>query len=538
MMTDTPNDNNSTRVDEELERPTTDIIENNTGGTSSGRQTTKLSALRNFFRVSPSNKDAVTPRSGGVSARAGSADQQTSVSGEDDYDDHMVGSIYKRTDICKFCNFPRGSSVCCPVTRRHHGTDEEMTPSKQQARSHGHNSGANGGGGSSGGTGIMAKIRSKLPLTPGRRSNKHGSEEEEREDDEGHTPQTGELPPPLTLNANANPYGEGTADDGAAKDTPLIRNHTLGPLNDFEGENADGADANANLDAYASGDSALDAAAATSQTDVQYYCYTDENGDTYYYTQELQESVQDATQAPAHASHVEGEAPEGADGTGDLPEGAYVYQYVNENGETVNCICTPQADGESPAAQSGEAAEADRATPATSGVAHAGSDTANSSETDDSSANRKKSSSTFFNTIQNIFKPRRGSHADKNQHEDPLSMREAGTPATTPPSGAALDGTANGHAAATPGCVETHEYDDAVVAFMELLDANEKKKFLKERKSLIKELAASEKKERESIAKNRQDGMSAFTRDKLAASFAIRKDERVIKTGQKRSEPL
>ncbi|KAL7702357.1 hypothetical protein NQL31_001854 [Lotmaria passim] len=528
-MADAPFDNTGSRNDEPVP-PGADILE--TDGSSSGRHTGKKSAFRNFFKHSPSNHDSATPRSGGVSARAMSSAHNATVFGEEDFEDHMLGSVYKPTDICKACGFPRGSSVCCPVTRRHHGTDEEMTPSKH------HHSRS-----SSGGMNIIAKIRGKLPLTPRRRN---GNNEDEAEQ---HSPETGELPP-LTLTANSGPHGE----DGA-KQTPLFRNNTMSPPQpQFDGEDAEGNehDNPASLDAYVSNESPAQEAVE----ETQYYCYTDENGDTYYYTQELREPAHDATQAMQDPLHAEGEgaaataaAANAADDTrtdlGDLPEGTYVYQYVDENGETVNCLCTPPAGGDSPAADhndseaeaEGEAAAADRATTATSAVAHAGSDTANSSETDEPSAHRKKPATSFFTAIQNVFKPRRGSHPDR-QHEDTLNMGDSSTSAQTPPSSAGLDGTTNSNLAVRQGCVEAHEYDAAVTTFMELLDAGEKKKFLKERKNLIKELATSEKKERETIMKNRHDGMAAFTRDKLTIAFSIRKDERTIKTGRRKGEPI
>jgi hypothetical protein len=534
-MADAPFDTTTSRNDE-LERPTADVLAG--GGSSSGRQTTKMSALRNFFKHSPSNKSgAATPRSGGTSARRAAAAAGThhvSVSGEDDFDDHMLGSMYQGTDICKACGFRRGSSVCCPVTRCHHGTDEVMTPGK-----HRHNRTA------SGRMNIMAKIREKLPLTPGRRSNHRGCDDGE----EAHTPQTGELLS-LSLTANAEPDAE--CDDAKMKGTPLTHNHTMGPpggSGEFDGEeggDASSASANyarsATLDAYASGDSPAE--------EVQYYCYTDENGDTYYYTQELRESVQDATQAPQQPSCAEDEGDAATSATSaaaaayDLPEGSYVYQYVDENGQTVNCLCTPQAGDESPATDHdgiGGEGVADKATPATSATAHAGSDTGNSSEADDEGTSRKKASSSFFAAIQSVFRSRRGSHAhqqQQQQHVDPLNTGASSTSVHTPQSSFGLDSNTNELVATMQGCVETNEYDSDVTAFMELLDPNERKKFLKVRKNLIKELFASEKKERESIMKNRQDGMSAFTRDKLAAAFAIRKDERTIKTGHKRGEPL
>ncbi|KPA86044.1 hypothetical protein ABB37_00316 [Leptomonas pyrrhocoris] len=505
---------------DELERPKTDVLETG-GGSSSGHQSKKMGAIRNFFKHSPSNADGITPRSEGASARAaggGGSSHHATVSRDDDFEDHMLGSAYKCTDICKACGFPRGSSVCCPVTHLHHGTDEATTSAK---RHHGRTF--------SGGRNLMARIRDKLPLTPGRRSNRHGSNDGGGE--ERHTPQTEEG---QAMSVTAYPGPD------AAEEVPLSLEHTMSPLN----PQLDGAGGDANLDAYVSGDSPVE---AVPEEETQYYCYTDENGDTFYYTQELRESMHDAVYALPQRARVEGDGDAGdeaADATGaavaaaDLPPGTCVYQYIDENGETVNCLCTPQAGGDPPAADQQEGDAQGGATPTTSAVAHAGSDPGNSSETDDPSASRKKSTHSFFSAVQNVFKPHRGTHAHSQSHEDPLNMADASTPVRTPSGGATLEGTTTDLATAMPGCVEAHEYDADVVAFMELLDDSEKKRFIKERKNLIKDLSASEKKDRDAIMKNRQDGMAAFRRDKLAAAFSIRKDERTIKSGQKRGEPL
>lgn len=483
-------------------------------GGSSGRTGHKSSAFRNFFKRSSSNQEGATPRSGAVSARAAAADSthQASVSGEEEFDDHMAGSVYARSDICKFCNFPRGSSVCCPVTRRHHGTDEEMTPGRDHSRS------------ASGGLNLISRIRRKLPLSPGRRVSPQNGD-----DGDVNTPQNGDLAP-LALTAQPGPYDDAEYAVSGAREAPLQRDHTMSPLQPH------GAAAEQNLDAYGPADSPAE--------EVQYYCYTDENGETVYYTSEAAGAGNDVTQAPHDASHIEGArssdtaagAAQEGQPTASVPEGTYVYQYVDENGETVNCLCTPQADEGAAAAEEGEgAAPADRATPATSAVTHAGSDTGNSSEAEEAATSKKKAPKAFFSAIQNVFRPRR----DSRTHEDPQNMGESGGSVPSPSSDANPESGARGeNGGATQSCPEANEHDGKVAAFMELLDSGEKKKFLKERKSLIKDLVSAEKKERETIAKGRQDGMAAFTRDKLSAAFAIRKDERVIKTGQKKSEPL
>ncbi|CCW71951.1 unnamed protein product [Phytomonas sp. Hart1] len=51
------------------------------------------------------------------------AKMQTHTS-NDPLEDHMAGSLYHPTDICTDCGFPRASSVCCQITKRHHGTNE------------------------------------------------------------------------------------------------------------------------------------------------------------------------------------------------------------------------------------------------------------------------------------------------------------------------------------------------------------------------------------------------------------------------------
>lgn len=51
----------------------------------------------------------------------------------EEFEDHMEGSIYAPHDICPRCNYPRMSSVCCPVSQLHHGTDQPFeTPQKKK----------------------------------------------------------------------------------------------------------------------------------------------------------------------------------------------------------------------------------------------------------------------------------------------------------------------------------------------------------------------------------------------------------------------
>ena len=47
------------------------------------------------------------------------------VSGEE-MTDHMDGSVYAPHEICPACGSARSTSVHCPVSQRHHGTDEEV----------------------------------------------------------------------------------------------------------------------------------------------------------------------------------------------------------------------------------------------------------------------------------------------------------------------------------------------------------------------------------------------------------------------------
>ncbi|CCW64853.1 unnamed protein product [Phytomonas sp. EM1] len=44
----------------------------------------------------------------------------------DPLEDHLAGSLYQPRDLCADCGFPRGSSVRCPATSRHHGTNAPL----------------------------------------------------------------------------------------------------------------------------------------------------------------------------------------------------------------------------------------------------------------------------------------------------------------------------------------------------------------------------------------------------------------------------
>ncbi|KAK7198170.1 hypothetical protein NESM_000773700 [Novymonas esmeraldas] len=484
----------------------------------------KPSAFRRLFQKSSSNQNTVSSHDAAEPGPAGHGGGGASSSSpgsarepEQEVDDHMLGSTYARGDICKACGFGRGSSVCCPVTHCHHGNDEPLPsgrPHHQHSRS------------SSGSKSIFTKLRSKLPVSSGR----HGN---------GHTPVNGGGGTPTAEDRlpSALDAEETTAADGHPQEVDAT----------CAGEAGGSVSPESVTEEYEHGA----AAASHEGGEVQYYCYTDENGDTYYYTQELQESVQQ--HQSASAANMEAEAAVADDANADadadaaVPPGSYVCEYVDENGQTVHYLYTPEADASATAAPAaGEAAlDATAGVSATSAITVTGSDAAAEDGGGATSAlSKRKTPGAFFSAITSAFKSRGGgSGRSRDHHVDPAAADgDGGDPASsTGDSSAQLPDppvTATGTSPLTVDLTETNAHDKAVTAFMEGLDTAERKRFLKERKSLIKDLASWEKKAREAIMRQRHEGVEVFGREKRSGAFVLRKDERVIKTGQKRGEPL
>ncbi|CAD2214511.1 hypothetical protein ADEAN_000195800 [Angomonas deanei] len=165
----------------------------------------------------------------------------------DDFDNHLENSPFAPSDVCPSCGYPRGSSVVCPVSLRHHGTDEVV---KSHSRT------------PSGGMRLFHRLKHK--------SSKSTTPQE------GVTPRSNDpttpsamLPPPCT--------GEGAV-VLSANSTPACYEDE--PEEGEEEEDGEGP--------------------PEEERAMQYYCYTDENGDTYYYAAEMEDTVPPLLDADPH----------------------------------------------------------------------------------------------------------------------------------------------------------------------------------------------------------------------------------------------
>ncbi|CAG9582488.1 hypothetical protein LMJF_35_1360 [Leishmania major strain Friedlin] len=448
----------------------------------------------------------------------------------------MQNSIYVGTDTCMDCGFTRGSSVCCPVTRRHHGTDELITSGRHRT-SHSRFSSAS--------KGIFAKVWSKHPM-PHARQPAHFT----RVNDGGIIPTSEALHPlaPGVEDATA----EGTNEDSRAADTSRVggADDIVSLKNGIEDrENGDSAHQHNGIDARE--DSAgVDEAVGQGGGEMQYYCYTDEKGDMYWYVQELQDSMQQQQPAAdAETAHTSSQATtyyyESQAGQywidGSVPEGSYVCEYVDENGQTVYYLYTPEMDG----AQDNTASTPQQTqdtnsggTTSTSAIAATGSHVASEEAGNAAAPSKRKTPGAFFAAIKGVFKPHRSRHTLYVNDDLAAHYGEDANPSffvtgsdTEPP---APLGTVISETLMTPRNSEVSLSENDRGELLDILDAAERKRLRNERKRFIKELTASEKKEREIIMKERRDGMATLGREKRAEAFVLRNFESVITKRPKR----
>ncbi|KAG5467250.1 hypothetical protein CUR178_00891 [Leishmania enriettii] len=494
----------------------------------SDRSRHKPNAVRKFFSKNVSIRSLTSKVDDASSvARCESSNSPRSAREPEELEDHMEGSNYDKTEICIACGFPRGSTVCCPVTRRHHGTDELMTSDR-------HNS--NHLRVPSATKSIFATLRKQFPVSPARRH--HQSRQAGGESGSSTVRELHPLAPGV----------EDTASDGADRHSRGVSTPRMGGAGDSLGRgngigdfrNGTYAHQLSEIDAHEAGDK-VEEAASQEEVGLQYYCYTDENGDTYWCTQELQDSAQQqdfATNAAAaltsaQATSVYYEPQAGQVGEEfSVPPGSYVCTYVDENGQTVYCICTPEVEGtqDNTAEQPSQAADTNNGrTTSTSATAASRPRVVSVKARDVTTSPKHKAPAAIFASLTEAFRSRR-SHRSRG-HVDPASISLGDDMNTDPP---APMGTVTSETSTTVGNDAENPYDNEVEEFMELLDENEKKSFLKERKRLIRELTACEKKERDALTKQRHDGVEVLGREERAEILVLRNDQRIFKTAQKR----
>lgn len=271
---------------------------------------------------------------------------------------------------------------------------------------------------------------------------------------------------------------------------------------------------------------------------MQYYCYTDENGDTFYYTTNGDDG-EEAGGATGGAPEVPTALPMAEDPTNNLAADAtgesYVFEYVDEDGNTVQYVCAPEDVEATEVDCNGNSDDAvgeeEGATAAV--VSHIISSSSSGDSSDSLTTGKKKGAAVgFFDAISTAFKSRRAVNSSAEvatRHADPLGYTE---------SQASGDEEEETTGASSMPCTELLEADAAVEAFKQLLDSTELKRFLKERRNLIKELLIDERRSRESLVKQRRVFLQTILHDRSTGAFELRKDERKIKTGIKNSEPL
>ncbi|CBZ30686.1 hypothetical protein, unknown function [Leishmania mexicana MHOM/GT/2001/U1103] len=445
----------------------------------------------------------------------------------------MQNSIYNGTDTCMDCGFTRGSSVYCPSTHRHHGTDEFIMSGRQRT-SHSRSSSAS--------KGIFTKVWGKHTM-PHAWQPAHFT----RVKDRGITA-TAEALHPLAPGAE-DATAEGANGDSREADTSRI------------GGGGDVVSSESGIEDRESGDSAhqhngidgredsagVDEAVGQGGGEVQYYCYTDEKGDTYWYVQELQDSMQqDQPAADAEAAHTSSQAAayysESQTGQywidGSVPEGSYVCEYVDKNGQTMYYLYTPEVDGsqDNTAATPQETQDTNTSdTTSTSAIAGTRSHAASEKAGNAAAPSKRKTPGRFFAAIKGVFKPHRSRHT--RYINDDLVAHDGEDPS---PSFFVTDsdveplaplGTVMSETLTTPRNSDLSLSDNDGEEFLDILDASERKRFMNERKRLIKELAAREKKERAIIMKERRDDMAMLGREKRSDAFVLRNFERVIAKG-------
>ncbi|KAG5492549.1 hypothetical protein JKF63_01127 [Porcisia hertigi] len=489
-----------------------------------------LSGLRKLFQGNSLDRSKM-PHNDWNSPVGGNdiSDSPDSAQDPEELEDHMHGSIYARTDICQACGFPRGSSVCCPVSRRHHGTDEVV-------RSGGHHTHSRCL--SSTIKSVLAKEFNKIPVSPCHLNQSAQANFESR------APTAEELPPPLaSVSEDAPAEGADGYSTGVKRPLPWGAGDFVGQESDPEDHrNETFSNQHNGIDICKGNDGADGAACQEGDDTTQYYCYTDENGCTYYYAQVQEDpKQQQSSAANAEAAHT---SPDGAElsqkenhgeevGTdGAVPPGSYVCECVDENGQTVYYMYTPDVDGADDSAatallQTGDT-KGSVETPAST-IAVARSEVTSEDAGDTTGASKRKMPGKYFAAILNSFKFHRKNRR-RGKHVDPAADDcEVAQPASCTADRAVEPSTAMSAVFSDtlitriPSGVK--EYDKEVKDFMELLDEAEKKGFMKKRKRLIKELVLSERKEREAIMKQRHDGLEALERERRAGAVASQSDE-------------
>lgn len=394
----------------------------------------------------------------------------------DEFEDHMIGSTFAGTDVCMGCGFPRSSSVWCSVTQRHHGTDELSTTHKNTQM----------------GSNFFLRLF---------RAKKSGE----------RTPNRLETPAancPSSLKQSLLPAAEeGVNLTPVECDLPLSRASTA------TGESVDR--------------SAEPGRNGGEPPPLQYYCYTDENGDVFYYATETLDTVPqpsttvsyvDPNHLSANLPVNNGEATALANTTGimasdeNLAEGTvnYIYEYVDEHGNTQHCMAEVPINATS-------GAEPRATTPILDNAANSASTSGAAAATDSAnSQGDRKSKKSWSSILSVVFKSKRDITRTLPELEN------AGS-------------TANNCADADS---KGHDDDAAVRLHMESLeDPTVRKKFEKEYNKLTKTFLQEEEKMRRRVHKERKESIADLSRERRAAEYVLISDAQKLRKAQKAGEP-
>ncbi|GET92639.1 hypothetical protein, unknown function [Leishmania tarentolae] len=499
---------------------------------ASGQRHNKVHAFRKLFQKSLFNR-SMTSRGGATSSLLASGSGNSLGAAQDPVvlDDHMQNSIYFGTDTCMDCGFTRGSSVFCPVTHRHHGTNE-LTVSDSNQTSHSPFSSAS--------KRSATKEWGGLPTPHARRA-----VDSQRGSNGDIAPTAAALHPAVQSVEDATATGTGTnggsyeADTspiGEAGDNENLESGTRGQ------ENGDCVHQHSKINAHED-NASVEAANQEGGGMQYYYYYTDENGSTYWYVQEPQDSMQQQQPAAdAEAVNASSQATtycyESQTGqywidTSTLA-GSYMCEYVDENGHTGYYLYTPEVDGaqDSTTATPQQMQDTNSdGTTSTRAIVATGPDAISQESGNAAPLPKRKTPGALFAAIKGVLRPHRSPHApganeNRVAHDldpDPSLFVTDSDIEPLAPLRTALSETLT-----SPCNSEVSLSDNEAEELIKELDAAGRKQSISELKRHVKELAVTEKKERVIIMKERRNDIATLEREKRAEALVLRNSESSI----------
>lgn len=478
-----------------------------------------------------------------------------------DVDDHMLTSLYFPDDICKGCGFPRKSSVWCPVTQRHHGTDELMAPTGHAKKGAGglkflkgvfsrvsphHNSSRNCVSAGNSPSEAPAVRAAGLPPTVSHHQPPPGQE----------TPGSSEvLAAEGEAHAGADPAGMASEADPNTQYVQGSDGYYYVYTPDTEGREEAPAPEGAEEEEEAPAPEGAEGAVEEGEGEgnVQYYCYTDENGDTFYYAAELQESMSLQRQQ-SHAGSAGSRSPSKT----QADDGNRFDSDANANGGGGANPPLPESAEEGEGGNTVEHGAPNMAAGAVDPAQGSASVGLHAEEGVEGPKNPEtpKKKKTFGDAISSLFKGKRekkekdgkpispgaAAAADNDgnrKHMDPNApMSEAKENTSVEHVKSGRSNKADVAELSATELQRLQTVDSAIAGFVDGLDSAEKKKFDKERRKRVKELEALEKKERSHLSKQWKGFVEDLVRERRAGLFILQSEKKILQRGTEKGEPL